>query len=328
MSRPQAWCKREVGALLACVPLIIRSYSACIPLILLDRSWVSCGALPVFRRSGCLPIPRLIHRDGVRAVLSNETRSGRVGRGKGMNAKRVMLSVLCATAGVGVAVWLAVEYQGRLRLGEENKALRQQLDHLVGLVTENERLSNLVAQVSRSQSLSDDQSRELLRLRGEVGVLRERAKELEILRQENRQARIALEYSFGTRIADGTEAIASAQYWPRGSWSFVGYATPEAALQSAVWAASKGDLKALLDSTAGEYHKEIEKDFASISESQLSAKFIADTARYKSVHVLNREVQADDTVVFTTVFYNETRALPSKVHLKKIGNEWKLSSRF
>ena len=87
-------------------------------------------------------------------------------------------------------------------------------------------------------------------------------------------------------------------------------------------------MKALLGGTAGEYHKEIEKDLASISENQLSAKFIADTARYKSVHVLNREEQADDMVMFTTVFYDETRALPSKVHLKKIGNEWKLTSSF
>jgi hypothetical protein len=245
-----------------------------------------------------------------------------------MRSRSVILSVVCAAAVVGVAIWLTVGHQARLGLGEENKALREQLDRRGRLAAENERLSNVDAQASRSQSLPDEQLKELLRLRGEVGVLRERAKELEILRQENRQARIALEYSFGTRSADGTEATASAQYWPRGSWSFVGYATPEAALQSAVWAASKGDLKALLDSTAGEYHKEIEKDLAGTSESKLSAKFVADTARYKSAHVLNKEVQADDTVVFTTIYYDETRAFPSRVHLKKIGNEWKLSSNF
>jgi hypothetical protein len=67
-----------------------------------------------------------------------------------MKAQSVILSVLCATALVG----LAVKHQARLRLGEENKALRQPLDRMAGLVAENERLSNLVAQAKSSQSLS------------------------------------------------------------------------------------------------------------------------------------------------------------------------------
>jgi hypothetical protein len=103
-----------------------------------------------------------------------------------MKAKSVILSVLCATALVGLAIWLIVEHQIRLRLGEENKSLRQQSDQMAGLVAENERLSNLVAQANRSQSLPNDQLKELLRLRGELGVLRQReSKELETLRNEN-----------------------------------------------------------------------------------------------------------------------------------------------
>lgn len=116
-----------------------------------------------------------------------------------MKAKSVILSVLCATALVGVAIWLAVEHQARLRLGEENTVLRQQLDQMAGLAAENERLSNLVAQARSSQSLPDDRLRELLRLRGEVGVLRQQTKELETLREENRQARAAREGSLKTR---------------------------------------------------------------------------------------------------------------------------------
>jgi hypothetical protein len=245
-----------------------------------------------------------------------------------MRTRNATISVICTTAPVGVTIWLAVEHQARLRLDQENSALRQQTGQLASLVAENERLSNLVAQSSRSPSLSDEGLKELLRLRGEVGVLRQQGKELETLREENRRARTALASSFSTQSSGAAGAAATAEYWPRESWALVGYASPEAALQSALWAASKGDLKALLGATAGEFHKEIERDLASISESQLSAKFMADTARYKSVHVLNREVQADDTVVFTTVFYDETGALPSKVLLKKIGNEWKLSSKF
>jgi hypothetical protein len=176
-----------------------------------------------------------------------------------MNAKRVMLSVLCATAGVGVAVWLAVEYQGRLRLGEENKALRQQLDQIAGLVAENERLSNLVAQANSSQSLPDERLKELLRLRGEVGVLRQQSKELEALREKNRQARAALDSGHKPQDANVAGAAATADYWPRGSWAFAGYASPEAALQSFFWAANKGDVKTLQGGITDDIQKEISK---------------------------------------------------------------------
>jgi serine phosphatase RsbU (regulator of sigma subunit) len=82
---------------------------------------------------------------------------------------------------------------------------------MAGLVADNERLSKLVAQASRpqsrpdeglkAQSLSDEQSLELLRLRGEAGALREQSKELETLREENRQVRAALEGSHKTQNA-------------------------------------------------------------------------------------------------------------------------------
>ena len=127
--------------------------------------------------------------------------SGTVSRGNAMKANSVILSVLCATAVVGVTIWLGVERQARLRLADENKALQQQFDQMASLAAENERLSNLVAQASRSQSPPDDQSRELLRLRGEVGVLRQQSQELETLREDTRQARAALESSRKTQNA-------------------------------------------------------------------------------------------------------------------------------
>ena len=131
-----------------------------------------------------------------------------------MKANSVILSVLGAGVVAGVAICLAVEHQARLTLGEENKALRQQVDQMAGLVADNERLSNLVAQASRAQplpderveaqSLSDEQSLELLRLRGEVGALREQSKELETLREESRQIRAALESGHKTQSAGQT----------------------------------------------------------------------------------------------------------------------------
>jgi len=275
----------------------------------------------VFPGRACLPLPGPIQRDGWVAVLSNEDESGNVSRGSAMKATSIVISVLCAGAVVGVAIWLAVEDQARLRLADENKALGQQLDQMAGLAAENERLSNLVAQANSSQSLPGDHLKELLRLRGEVGVLRQQSKELETLREENRQARIALESSPKTQTAGVAGTTGNTNYWPRDSWAFAGYATPKAALQSYFWAANKGDVKALLSSL--NIPREVAKDLENKSGIEVAARMMDEVARLRSVRVLSREVQADDTVVLTLangMKYPTT----NKAFMKRSGNEWKL----
>ncbi len=248
-----------------------------------------------------------------------------MGQGKAMKANSVILSVLCGTAVVALAIWLAVEHQARLRLGDEHKALEQQLDQMAGLAADNERLSNLVAQAGRSGSLPDEQSQELLRLRGEVGVLRQQTNGLEAARQENRQARAALESSLTNQSAGAAVAAATADYWPRGSWAFAGYASPDAALQTSLWAANNGELKALLDSTTGDLQKMVEKDLTGKSEGEAAVRAMDEVARLQSVRLLNREVQADGTVVLTAAFEEGTDTHTSKLLMKKIGNDWKIS---
>ena len=247
------------------------------------------------------------------------------GCGNTMKTKGLIPSVLCAMAAVGVTIWLADEHEARLRLGQENVALRQPLSRLAGLVAENERLSNILAQAKSPPSLPDERLKELLRLRGEAGVLRQQEKELEALRHENRLARAKLESALKTQNAGAPRAAATADYWPRDSWAFSGYTSPDAALQTSVWAASKGDLKALLGSTTGELQKQVEKDLDGKSESEATVRAMDEVARLKSVRVLNREVQADDTIVLTAAFEEGTDTHTTKLLMKKIGNEWKIS---
>ena len=242
-----------------------------------------------------------------------------------MKANRVVLGILGVGAVAGVAICLAVERQARLRLGEENKALRQQVDPMAGLVAENERLSNILAQANGSRSLPDERLKELLRLRGEAGVLRQQGKEIEALRHENRLARAKLESTLKTQNGGASRAAATADYWPRDSWAFAGFASPDAALQTSVWAASKGDLKSLLGSTTGELQKQVEKDLEGKSETEATIRAMDEVARLKSVRVVDREVQADDTIVLTAAFEEGTDTHTTKLVMKKIGGEWKIS---
>jgi RNA polymerase sigma factor (sigma-70 family) len=85
--------------------------------------------------------------------------------------KTVITAMLAAAVGTGI-----YEARQASRLRDENQSLRQQTAQLQ---TDNEGLSNRVAQASRSPSLSSERLRELLKLRGEVGVLRRQQHELE-----------------------------------------------------------------------------------------------------------------------------------------------------
>ena len=242
-----------------------------------------------------------------------------------MKSKSAVLSVICVAAVAGVAIWLAVGHQARLRLAKENKALRQQLSQLASLATENARLSNFVDRVSRAQSLPDEQLRELIRLRGEVGVLRLQSNELDKLREENRQARSALESNLKSTSVTAAEATATADYWPRDSWAYAGYASPDAALQSSFWAANQGDMKTFMGGITGDILQKVQSDAEGKSEIEISAKARAEVASLQAVRVLSREVQADDTVVLTAEFQEESNTHTAKLLMKKIGNEWKLS---
>ena len=242
-----------------------------------------------------------------------------------MNPKNAILDITCATAGVGVAIWMVVAHQDRLRLREENKTLRQQLAQMASLGAENERLSNLVSGLSRSQSVAGDQLRELLRLRGEVGVLRQQRKELETQRHEIRQVSTSLENSFTAQNAAPAAAAATADYWPRESWAFAGYASPDAALQSSFWAANQGDVKTFLSGIEGEILQQVRKDAEGKSEEEMSAKTIAEVASLKSVRILNREASAEDAVVLTAEFVEEDGTQTNKLLMKKFGNDWKLA---
>jgi hypothetical protein len=69
----------------------------------------------------------------------------------------------------------------------------------------------------------------------------------------------------------------------------------------------------------------VEKDLDGKSESEATVRAMDEVARLKSVRVVNREVQADDTVVLTAAFEEGTDTHTTKLLMKKIGNEWKIS---
>jgi RNA polymerase sigma factor (sigma-70 family) len=117
-------------------------------------------------------------------ILGTALAGGAVGSGPAltllnlMNAK-LKIGIVTAVVVAGVATPLAIQERARRDLRAENAALRQQIDALAPLASESERLSNLLARTTADAPVAQtNPSSELLKLRGEVGRLREENREL------------------------------------------------------------------------------------------------------------------------------------------------------
>jgi RNA polymerase sigma factor (sigma-70 family) len=100
-----------------------------------------------------------------------------------MNMTKLKLG-LGALVLAGVSTALIVQHQARERLLVANESLTQQIAQLKA---DNESLSSRAAQAKPPASPPSEQLDELLRLRGEVGLLRQQTNELARFRQENRK---------------------------------------------------------------------------------------------------------------------------------------------
>ena len=120
-----------------------------------------------------------------------------------MNMIPVKLGVAGAVILASLATPVLVQRDARAGLREKHAALRQQTDRLAESTAENRRLSNLVAQAKAA--FSDEQFKELMRLRGEVGMLRQQTNATQQLREENRwlEARLNTAQNQPTTMSPG-----------------------------------------------------------------------------------------------------------------------------
>ncbi len=239
-----------------------------------------------------------------------------------MKRKSIVPALVGVLVAIGLATALALEHQTLLAVREEQRGLQQQLDRVTELSARNERQANLPAAAKPAQPLASDPAGELLRLRAELSALRRLTNEFEDVENENAEAHAALDH-YLTNAA--TPKVASADFWPRESWKFAGFATPDNAVQSSLWASDNGDVKALFDSTTGQFRQKLEKEYEGKSADEASIRAMDEVSNLKSIQVINRDFQSEDTAVLTAAFEDGGQTHTTKLILKKVGNEWKMA---
>ena len=238
-----------------------------------------------------------------------------------MKSIHPLANILFPGIAAGLAIWLVAEHYALLKRNGEHQMLERQLHQMADVAARNAQLSNLLAAASAPEPLPQDQFLELLRLRGQVGVLSRQQADLAKTREENRQAHAFLEKYLNTL----TNPIATADYWPHGSWTNAGYGSPDAALQTLFWAGYNGDLTNFYASMTDEAREGFGKDYNGKSNAEISARLMDETYNLLSTRILDRQAQDDNTVLLRVEVEDQNSFIDVTMIMTNTGGQWKFA---
>ena len=224
-----------------------------------------------------------------------------------MTKLKLAVGALVAT---GVGVTLVLEHQIQEQFREENASLRAQLEQRA------EAPPPAVAPSSNTSGLTEEQHRELLRLRGEIGLLRNQ-------QQEQQKEFNRLRAAAKTRPASTPQPVVQ-DYYPRQALAFAGYAEPEATFQTSVWGLTRGDVQAALAAYSPELRERLESQlFQGRSDAEIAAQMSREMEGVTGFRILSKEKVSEDEVWMTVL--SEGRNHTKTIVLKRYDNEWKLA---
>jgi hypothetical protein len=168
-------------------------------------------------------------------------------------------------------------------------------------------------------SLQASQPLELLRLRNQVGLLRQQTNALAQQLNESR-----------SKEPTAKQTDPAVKPIPCDSCIFSGYATPEAALQTCAWALTKGNLQAYLECLAPEARDEAAKGFQGKSEAEVFRMLREKLGSTAALRLDRMETLEDGAVAYplhsTTMDDGlSTSTVTAMIRFRNIAGEWRLS---
>jgi hypothetical protein len=233
-----------------------------------------------------------------------------------MRIERLIYSVLILIAATAAIInW------------RRSEILRADNEHLRSIVESLEmemNSSSNVVDIARAQSEKlRKQTSELMQLRNEVTQLRSDTRKAETFLTENQ--RLKAELMQFKSAAAGTALAATntsrAGHFPRENWNFAGYASPEAALVSAIWSMKEGNPRSYLDSLAPSEQERMAKVWQDKSEGEIAEKHKNDVASISGLRVLRQEFTGTGEVVMNVFLEGLERV--ERIRMNRVGGDWK-----
>ena len=242
-----------------------------------------------------------------------------------MSTRKWIKVIVTVAAIAGATVFWMAQNRAADQLRAEKAALQRELDRLTQVEAANQQLSNLVAHADGSSA--NQQLLELLRLRNEVGMLRQRTNELRqaLVRGERLRTPIKAGDELPGSSSTNAMSMAPLAVYPKASWAFAGYATPEDAFQSLNWAALNGDLATLRSNLTLEGQQEFAKQFENKSDAEVTEQIRQRFKEKAEARIVAKNSISDNFVVLE-VSEAESGSSPDKLIFQKINGEWKLAS--
>ncbi len=218
---------------------------------------------------------------------------------------------------LGAAAAAGVGWRKAGMLAQENARLRQQLAAMEADVA----AAKSATEAGRTEAQqAQQQVSELMKLRNEATRLRNAGQELETLRADNARLR-GENQQLRSGAGAGAASPVPQAIFPKESWSFAGYTSPESALLSAIWAMKNGDPKIYLDSLTPVEQERMAQLWRVKSEQEVAAKHQQDVAPIAGLRVLNKH-QVSPTEILMDVYVDGPNR-NEKVRMQQVGADWK-----
>lgn len=195
---------------------------------------------------------------------------------------------------IAAAVLLEMQYEARRQLRSQSDAMHEQFKRLADLEAENVRLSNIVARANTP--LADEQLAELQDLRQQVESLRRGTNEVGRLQAEIAKLRSALAVVGNSVNTGPPPEVPASDIYPKDSWTFAGYDTPENTIESMMWAISQGDQDTYAAGLTPELQSDMQSDFEDGSFLDDSQAELSDVTGYR---IVDRDIVSGNEVTVT-----------------------------
>lgn len=232
--------------------------------------------------------------------------------------KTIVTATIAVLAGAGI-----YEARQAAQLRTQVQSLQQQQlpleEQIQALQHERDRATNQIAMLHDDNERLNRNTAEVLRLRGEIGVLRRQAMQADQQSSTQKKGLIAKAHTPGSYIAK--DELAN-----------VGYATPEAALETITWAMMHGTYEQVNEGMNPEMLDEELKDPKNRENFEPEQKMMAPI--FNGIQIVAKKPLADDKVELKVKYAYDAEAM-SKVasHLPpdfliqpmiNVGGQWKI----
>lgn len=234
-----------------------------------------------------------------------------------MTGRRILAVALIAALAIIGGLW-GMQMESHRRLREQAQTSRGLSAQLALLEADNLRLSNMV--LHAGTPLADAQLAELENLRDEVQRLRRQTNDVQKLQTEIRHLRDQLSTARNSMGSNAPPNVPPEDIFPRDSWEFAGYDTPEDTLESVTWAISQGEEDAYMAGLSPELANEMQSELAGGDFGELGPAELSNATGFR---IVDRQSISDNERVYT--LYMDGEGDEVNMVLDYTNGEWVVS---